>query len=142
MTTTAVDLYPHDEAVLEALSGLHVLVGYAEAPAGALDSLLDTAEPLTEYLVLYPIGGTRSGSAIDPNEDAHLTYQVTVVALLPETARALVSRIESALRTVDIPGRVIVKFAPADSGGVRPDPIKPEAFIATPRFSFWTTPAH
>lgn len=138
----SVDLYPHDTAVLDALRGLHIPVGFAEAPEGALEQLLDIDDPLTAYVALDPITTTRSGSAIDPNEDAQLTYQVRIVAVLPETARALVSEVEDALRSVAIPGRVVVLFQPVDGGAVRPDLVTPKVFLATPRFRFWTTPDH
>ena len=95
MTVPAVDLYPHDQAVLDALTeGIERPVGFTEAPDGALEALQDTASPGPDYVILYPISGQRlPSSANDSAGDADLVYQTTIVARRPEGARGLISRI-------------------------------------------------
>lgn len=137
---TPVDLYPHDQAVLDALGALGLPVGLSEPAEGAYEALISETTPGPAYLVVHPINDTRSGSTLAPYEDIRATYQITIVDRAAETVRALVSDVESALQAVTIPGRAVVAFQPVDGGGVRPDPIRPLVFVATPRFAFWTTP--
>jgi len=136
-----VDILPHDQAVLDALGTVGLEVGFAEAPAGALDGVRERTGG--DYIVLYPIVGSRRSSSLDSvDDDADLIYQTTIVAREPEGARARIADIEAALAAVAIPGRVVVRVTPAGTGDVRPDPdVKPAVFIATPRWRLWTTPA-
>lgn len=135
----AVDLQPHDQAVIDAIETIGKPVGFAEAPDGALDGVRDRTGP--DYVIVYPLSGLRRpSSANDSVGDADLVYQTTVVARRPDGARWLVSRIETALYGIAIPGRSLVRITPDEIGDVRPDDdITPPVFIATPRWRLWTT---
>lgn len=139
-----IDVLAHDRAALDALEAIGVPVGYADAPAGALESISSkTGTPGSDYLILYPLTDIRSGSnALDPFEDVAFEYQVTIVARLADGARSLVQRVEAALKAISIEGRYVWRFEPVSSGAVRPDfePTKPPLFTATPVYRIYTTP--
>lgn len=140
MARTIVQPLPHDLAVKTALETIGKPVGFGQAPAGALDS---EGRPTTDYLVLYPISGTRDGSIGDPYADAEFVYQVTVVGRLPDGVRWLVGRIESALLGVTVTGRRITQVIPEDSGAVTADRDvgPPHPYYSTPRYRLATSPA-
>ncbi|WP_116211600.1 DUF3168 domain-containing protein [Streptomyces olivoreticuli] len=53
---------------------------------------------LLPYLVLYPLGGDFDGALLgDRSEDAHLVYQVTVVASRTDQAEWVADRVRRAL---------------------------------------------
>lgn len=142
MTITPVEILPHDLAVKTALETIGKPVGFSEAPAGALDALrAGTGE---DYIILDPISGLRQPtSAKDSEGDAVLVYQTRIVAQLPEGARDLIALVETALRVVEIPDRIVVRVTADEIGQVRPDnndQVKPTVFLATPRWRLWTTP--
>jgi hypothetical protein len=142
VTLPTIDLDAHDRAVREALEALGRPVGYTEAPPGALDALL-ADPPGPDYFVLYPLPGLRRGSLRHPFEDVEAVYQVTIVAATPEGARFHARTVEEALALVTFPDRHVVRFIPEGPGDVRADrqDVSPHAYIATPRFRWWTTPA-
>lgn len=140
MTRSVVDILPHDLAVVTALQTIGKPVGFAEAPAGALEGVRLRTGP--DYMVLYPLNGQRDGSLGDPYTDAELIYQVTVVGRLASGARLLLDNIESALLGVSITGRAVLQVIPEDTGAVRPDTsVTPAVFVATPRFRIVTVPS-
>ena len=108
-----------------------------------VEALQDTASPGPDYVILYPISGQRlPSSANDSAGDADLVYQTTIVARRPEGARWLISRIETALYAVTIPGRYVVRITCDEVGDVRPDDdVDPPVYLATPRWRIWTTTA-
>lgn len=140
MTRSVVDLYPHDQAVLTALETIGKPVGFAEAPAGALEGVQEGTGP--DYLVVFPLpSGLRDGNLADPYTDADLVYQITCVGRLASGARWLVSRVETALLGATITGRAVLQVIPEDPGAVRADTdVEPAVFIATPRFRIQTVP--
>lgn len=140
MTRSVVDLYPHDQAVLTALATIGKPVGFAEAPAGALEGVQAGTGP--DYMVVYPMaGGQRDGSLGNPYTDAELVYQITCVGRLASGARWLVSRVETALLGASITGRAVLQVIPEDTGAVRADTdVEPAVFLATPRFRIQTVP--
>lgn len=134
-----VAVLPHDQAVLDALATLGKPVGFAEAPAGALDGVRLRTGP--DYVIVYPISGLRDGTVAADDELA-LVYQMTVVGRAPQGVRWLVDRIEPVLRTVAIAGRSVLRVECVGLGDVRPDnDIDPPVFFATPQWSLRTTPA-
>lgn len=136
---TVVDLLPHDLAVITRLETLGKPVGFAEAPAGALDGVRLRTGP--DYMVLFPINSVRDGSLADPFRDVELVYQVTCVGRLADGVRWLISRIESALLGASVTGRTVVQVIPEDGGQVRTDDdVTPNVFLATPRFRLITVP--
>ncbi|MEV7579045.1 hypothetical protein ACIRUY_29775 [Streptomyces erythrochromogenes] len=59
--------------------------------------LVDGRPASLPYTVLYPLGGSVSGAPFaDTAEDAHLTYQVTVVAARVDQAEWLADRVRRA----------------------------------------------
>lgn len=139
MTRSVVDLLPHDKAVIARLQTLSKPVGFAEAPAGALDGVRRRIGP--DYMILYPLHSVRDGSLGDPFTDAELVYQITCVGRLADGVRWLVSRIETALLGASIAGRVVTQVIPEDGGQVRTDSdVTPAVFVATPRFRLTTVP--
>lgn len=139
MTTTPVEILPHDLAVMAALETIGRPVGFAAAPPGALEGV--RSRDGEDYIVLYPISGLRDGSLADDN-DVELVYQTTIVGQAPEGVRWLIDQIESALAGVTIAGRSVLKVSADDIGAVRPDEdVQPPVFIATPVWRIGTTPA-
>lgn len=144
---TPVEIQPHDQAVVDAVAAAGRPVGFASAPDGALEDLRSVAGP-HEYVVVWPISGQRlASSVVDSVGDAELVYQTTIVARTAMGARWLISRIEAELYGVAIPGRVVVRVTPDETGDVRPDqdlvlddgqPV----YIATPRWRLWTSTPH
>ncbi|MHA7956309.1 hypothetical protein ACX9I7_00935 [Streptomyces sp. L500] len=64
---------------------------------GALPLLGGKPAPLP-YLVLYPLGGASDGAPLaDQSEDAHLDYQVTVIAGRTDQAEWLSDRVRRAV---------------------------------------------
>lgn len=140
MTRSVVDILPHDLAVVAALETIGKPVGFAEAPAGALEGVRLRTGP--DYMVLHPLNGRRGGSLGDPFTDADLDYQVTCVGRLASGTRWLLSRIETALLGVSITGRAVTQVIPVDGGSVRTDTsVTPAVFIATPRLTICTVPS-
>lgn len=136
---TVVDLLPHDLAVITRLETLGKPVGFAEAPAGALDGVRLRTGP--DYMILWPLNSIRGGTLADPFRDVELVYQVTCVGRLASGVRWLVSRIETALAGTTITGRTLLQVIPEDGGQVRTDDdVTPNVFIATPRFRLETVP--
>lgn len=139
MTRSVVALLPHDLAVIDAVEAIGKPVGFAEAPAGALEGVRTRTGP--DYVIVYPISGVRDGSLGDPFTDADLVYQFTCVGRLASGARWLVDRIETALLSLAITGRVVTQVVPEDGGQVRPDEdVDPAVFVATPRFRISSVP--
>lgn len=137
--TTIVKPLPHDLAVIAALETTGKPVGFAEAPAGALEAVQDRSGP--DYMVLYPLNSVRDGSLGAPYSDAELAYQVTCVGRLASGVRYLVGLLEPALAGIAVAGRSVTVI-PEDDGAVRPDTdVTPHVFIATPRFRLASTPA-
>lgn len=137
---TTVDVFPHDQAVLDALRTIGRPVGFALAPDGALEGVRTRTGP--DYLVLYPLNTGRAGGLADPYDEAELIYQVTAVGRTAAGVRWLVDQIEPALLGVTIPGRSVAWVQPDDDSGVRPDfDTTPPVLIATPRFRIRTVPA-
>lgn len=139
--STVVRLLPHDLAVKAALETIGKPVGFAEAPAGALEAFANDP-PGPDYYVLYPINTVRDGSLGDPFVDAELVYQITCVGRLAAGARWLVDQIEPALTGITVANRQVNLVIPEDGGQVRPDEdVEPSVFIATPRVRLVTTAA-
>lgn len=137
---TTVDLLPHDLAVKAALETIGKPVGFAQAPAGALEGVRTRSGP--DYLVLYPLNTVRDGNLGDAFTDAELIYQVTVVGRTAAGVRWLVDQIEPALLGVTVADRAVTMVRPEDDSGVRPDfDTDPPVLIATPRFRLYTVPA-
>lgn len=137
--STTVDLLPHDLAVITALETIGKPVGFAEAPAGALDGVRLRTGP--DYYIAWPLNTVRDGSLADPYMDADLVYQITCVGRLAAGVRWLVDQIEPALLTVTVTGRAVTQVIPEDGGAVRQDfDVDPAVFIATPRVRISTVP--
>lgn len=137
---TVVDLLPHDLAVIARLETLGKPVGFAEAPAGALEGVRLRTGP--DYMILWPLNSLRDGTLADPFRDIELVYQVTCVGRTANGVRWLISRIETALLGATITGRTITQVIPEDGGQVRTDDdIVPNVFLATPRFRLSTVPS-
>lgn len=139
---TIVTPLPHDLAVKAALETTGKPVGFAQAPDGALDGVIDGTGD--DYYVLFPIGGgRRDGSLGDPYADGEFVYQITIVGGLPEGVRHLAGLIEPALIGVTVTGRVITQVIPEDLEGVFADKDvgPPHPFYSTPRYRLATTPA-
>jgi hypothetical protein len=135
---TVVAILPHDQAVLDALEATGRPVGFAVAPEGALDGVRTHTGP--DYLIVYPISGLRAGSMAG-DEEVALVYQTTIVGRTAAGVRWLVDQVEAALQSVAVPGRTVIRAAAENIGDVRPDnDITPPVFLATPRFTVWTTP--
>lgn len=135
-------LRDHDEAVREAVETVGRPTGLAEAPAGALDAVVDGTGP--GYYVIYPIpGGSRDGSVADPYADIELVYQITCVDRGPEGARWLSDRLEAALDGLTIPNRSILWVNPTSPSGVwrDDDTAAQPLFFSTPSWRIRTTPA-
>lgn len=139
MTQSTVAVLPHDLAVKARLETIGKPVGFAAAPAGALEGVQKRTGP--DYMILYPMNVDRDGSLGDPYTQADLLYQVTCVGQLAAGARYLVDRIEPALLALTITGRTVIQIVPEDGGQVRPDfDVDPPVFIATPRYRIRTVP--
>lgn len=137
---TVVDVLPHDLAVIDAVETIGKPVGYAQAPAGALEGVQNRTGP--DYIVAYPLNSVRDGSLADPFADVDLVYQFTCVGRLAAGVRYLVGQLETALAGVSITGRAVLQVVPEDDGAVRPDTdVDPPVFIATPRYRLRTVPA-
>lgn len=134
-------LRDHDEAVREAVETVGRPTGLAEAPAGALDAVVDGTGP--GYYVIYPIpGGSRDGSVADPYADIELVYQITCVDRGPEGARWLSDRLEAALAALTVPNRAVMWVTPTPPSGVFKDEdtaAKP-LWSTAPTFRIRTTP--
>lgn len=136
---TVVEILPHDLAVVDALESIGKPVGFATAPDGALDGVRLRNGP--DYIVLYPISGSRFGP-LSGDDDVELVYQTTLVARDPGGARWLIDKIETALAGVAIDGRSVLWVTVDDVGAVRPDEdVQPAVFYATPIWRIGTTPA-
>jgi hypothetical protein len=136
---TTVDLLPHDQAVIAALETIGQPVGFAEAPAGALEGVRSRSGP--DYLLLFPLNALRDGSLADPFAEVDLSYQVTCVGRLAAGVRWLVDQIEPALLAVAITGRAVTQVVPEEGGQVRTDfDVDPPVFSATPRYRITTVP--
>lgn len=139
MPPSTVAALPHDLAVLAALGTVGKPVGFANAPAGALEGVRTGTGP--DYYVLYPINTVRDGTLGDPWKDGELVYQVTCVGRLAKGARWLADRAEPALQGVTVAGRTVTQVIPEDGGQVRPDfDVTPPVFVATPRFRLVSVP--
>lgn len=137
--STIVKPLAHDLAVITALETIGKPVGFAQAPAGALEGVQDGTGD--DYMCLYPLNSLRDGSLGDPYSDGEFVYQVTCVGRLAAGARYLTGRIEAALAGVAITGRVVTQVIPEDDGAVRPDfDVTPAVFIATPRWRITSVP--
>lgn len=140
MTQSTVALLPHDLAVIARLETIGKPVGFAEAPAGALQGVQRRTGP--DYMILWPLNADRDGSLGDPYTQADLIYQVTCAGRLAKGVRDLVDMIEPALLGITITGRSVIQIVPEDGGQVRPDDdVVPPVFIATPRYRIRTVPA-
>lgn len=146
---TYVEPLAHDKGVIAALESIPPTgddpprphpVGFARAPTGALQAVLDGTG--ADYLVLHPLpGSTLDGPSGDPYADADLSYQITCVGRTATGVRWLVNQLEPALRTLQIPGRGVKRISMEDLGAVRPDEdTRPPTFIATPRCLIRTGP--
>lgn len=125
----------HTDAVIAKLQSLGLIVGDAEAPEGAEE----------KYAVVYQIlpSGSFSGTLENPNEDAHLVYQVTCVGRIRAQAEWVLDKALGILDGFDgIPERVVSRVIFQGGAGVeRDDDQDPPLFYATPRFEIITTPA-
>jgi hypothetical protein len=138
---TIVEPLPHDLAVVDALETIGKPVGFAQAPANALNS---SGLPVQDYITLYPIGGgRRDGTIDDPYGEAQLVYQTTIVGRLPDGVRWIAGQIEEALLGVTVAGRSVIQVVPEDLEGVFADRDvgPPHPFYSTPRWRIWTVPA-
>ena len=139
---TIVEPLPHDLAVIDALETTGKPVGFAAAPDGALDGVLNRTG--SDYYVVYPIaGGRRDGTLNDPYADGEFVYQVTIIGRMPEGVRYLAGLIEPALLGITVADRVVTQVIPEDMGAVAADRDvgPPHPFYATPRYRLSTTPA-
>jgi hypothetical protein len=97
------------------------------------------------YMIVYPLGGGFDGTIGDPDDDASLQWQVTCVGETREQAEWVTDLAIAALvgQPLAIAGRYVPRVELDDAaGGVRPDDsVQPPVFIATPRFTAWSTPA-
>lgn len=138
---SSVALLPHDLAViarLQTIAGSHP-VGFGAAPEGAYEAVRLRSGP--DYMILYPLNGTRDGSLGDPFTDADLVYQITCVGRLADGVRWLVDQIEPALLGATVAGRTIVQVIPEDAGQVRAElDVSPPVFLATPRYTLQSVP--
>lgn len=137
-------LRTHTDAILAKLVATTVLVGDGIKPqaGGWVD---EPGESLFRpYMILYPLTATFDGTMYNPSDDADLEYQVTCVAETREQAEWVADQAIAALveQTVTITGRsTLQRIQLIDAGGARrDDSVSPSVFIATPRFSLYTTP--
>lgn len=136
---TVVQPLPHDLAVIDAVETIGRPVGFAAAPAGALEAVQDGTGP--DYYIVYPLNSLRGGTLGDPHSEGEFVYQITCVGRLAAGVRYLAGQLESALAGVSITGRTVLQVIPEDDGAVRPDTdVTPAVFIATPRCRISTTP--
>ena len=115
---TVVRPLPHDLAVVAALETVGRPVGYGNAPANALTT---SGLPATDYLVIYRVGGQRSGTLNDPFSDAVLTYQINAVGRLPDGVAWLLGQVEQALLGAAIVDRVVTRVEPVAEQGPQAD---------------------
>ncbi|MFD8978685.1 hypothetical protein [Streptomyces sp. NPDC059564] len=75
-----------------------MLAAATDRPCGVgVLPLVDGKPALLPYSVLYPLGGLVDGAPFsDASEDAHLTYQVTIVAARTDQAEWLADRVRRA----------------------------------------------
>lgn len=97
------------------------------------------------YAILYPLTPEFDGTLAATQDDAEITYQVTCVGSTREQAEWVADKAIVAFvgQTVTITGRSLVRAMQLSDGGGgirRDDTVQPPLFIATPRFSLWTTP--
>lgn len=136
-----VDLAPIDQAALDALDAVGLEVGYGQPPAGAAAAIVQPNGAGADYLILHPVTDVRSGNLLDPYEDIAVDYQVTIVAKLPAGARWLVSRVEAALKAIEIPGRAVVSIVPLSTPPLYVDnDFTPPVHVARPSWRVWSTP--
>ncbi|MFZ3493050.1 hypothetical protein ACODT5_07430 [Streptomyces sp. 5.8] len=99
--------------------------------------LVDGKPAPLPYSVLYPLGGPVDGAPFsDASEDAHLTFQVTIVAARTDQAEWLADRVRRAFlqrtpdggweRPLDVPGVAVwARLLMVDGGWWMVAPIRP-----------------
>lgn len=137
--STIVKPLPHDLAVVAALETIGKPVGFAKAPANALENL-KAGGP--DYMIAWPISSGRDGSLADPWSDGSFSYQIDCVGRLPEGVRYLIGEIDEALASVAITGRAVTQIVPVSDGRVLGDfDTSPHIYTAQPERRIETVPA-
>jgi hypothetical protein len=138
------------DAVVELLSGIGLLVGDGEAPAGGGWQGPPAASRFIPYVDVHPIpGGISDGSIAEPNADSGALYQLIAVGANRAQAESIGDDVRQAMTeaTFSLDGRHVTLLRLEMLGGatrddsLRGNAVQPSVWLVSDRWRIYTTPA-